>query len=112
MIPLTLGEICSLVGLCISMASLVYVIKRFDGDKSKANADAVEERTERRIYQEQQSKRLDEIFNTVQKISSKMDDHTIAIERLNERQSTLFRRMEWVEQVLGKHAQENIGGTD
>lgn len=114
MAPLTLGELFTLCGLLLNGLSVLYVIRRFSGDKAANDAASIAEKTERRIYQEQQSKQLDEIYKTVQKISSKIDDHSLAIERLNERQSTLFRRMEWIEGILGKHAKDDlkVGSTD
>lgn len=112
MVPLTFVETCSLIGLFISIGSFWYVVRRFAVDKSKADADSVEEKTERRVYQELQSKQIAEVLAEVRKLTAKMDDTTILLTRHSEQLSTLFRRMDWVEHVLGKHAQDCIGGTD
>lgn len=109
--PLTIGEIVSLVGLAISFASLVYVIRRFDTDKSKTDADMVAERTEQRIRQQDMSGQLTEILDSVRAINAKLDDHTRMLVQHEERISTMFRRIERLESVLDVKYRE-VGGTD
>lgn len=109
----TFGEVLQTVSVCIAFGSLIYTSNRFKADKSRVDAGMVAERTEQKVRQEAMSKQLTEILESVRAINAKLDDHSLLLARHSEQLTSVFRRLEWLENVLGKHVHTNdIGGTD
>lgn len=96
----------------ISTLTLIYTVRRFNSDSTVRDANRVAEQTEQKIRLDNISAQLSEVLKQVSAINIKQSDQTVTIAQMNERMSTIFRRVERLEGVLDAKWHDEIGGTD
>lgn len=103
---LTPSETMQFVSLMIVV--LTFAISTYSNIKNRGENQA---RTDAKL--DNIDGKLNDVSATLKEVNRKLDDHSQTLVRHTEQLSTVFRRLAWVEEVLGKHATDNMyGGTD